>query len=106
MEMDEADRSAFLDSQCGSDPCLRAELNDLLTAEGEIGSNFLEGLALAQAPLRTDTGTGHAVLPSGTRLGPYVVQFLIGAGGMGEVYRSQIRVRCGYLANHVCESCV
>src|SRR5215472_14256338 len=86
MQMDEAERSAFLDSQCAGDPSLRVDLNELLAAEGEIGSNFLEQPALAQAALRTGTLTGHTVLPSGTRLGPYVVQSLIGAGGMGEVY--------------------
>src|SRR5271168_2656833 len=28
-------------------------------------------------------------LPSGTKLGPYEIQSLIGAGGMGEVYRAR-----------------
>ena len=28
-------------------------------------------------------------LPSGTKLGPYDIQSLIGAGGMGEVYRAR-----------------
>ena len=87
MQMDEEARSGFLDSQCATDPSLRAELKELLAAEGEIGSNFLEEPALAA--IRTDTATGHTVLPSGTNLGPYVVQSLIGAGGMGEVYRAR-----------------
>ena len=88
MQMDEEERSDFLDSQCASDPSLRVELEELLAAEGEIGSNFLEEPALAQAALRTDKGR-HTVLPSGTKLGPYVVHSLIGAGGMGEVYRAR-----------------
>jgi serine/threonine protein kinase/Tol biopolymer transport system component len=87
MEMDARERSVFLDSQCASDPSLRAELKELLAAEAEIGSEFLEEPALAT--FRGDSASGHAVLPSGTRLGPYVVQSLIGAGGMGEVYRAR-----------------
>ena len=89
MQMDEGERSDFLDSQCASDPSLRVELKELLAAEGEIGSSFLEEPALAQASLCTDTESRHTVLPSGTKLGPYVVQSLIGAGGMGEVYRAR-----------------
>ena len=88
MEMDERERSAFLDSQCASDPSLRVELKELLAAKGELGSSFLESPALAHVAVRTSSSSS-TVLPQGTKLGPYVIQSLIGAGGMGEVYRAR-----------------
>ena len=89
MEMDAARRSAFLDSQCAGDLSQRAELRELLAAEGEIGSSFLEEPALAQAAAHSEAASVSAALPAGTQLGPYVVQSRIGAGGMGEVYRAR-----------------
>ena len=88
MQMDEAERSAFLDSQCASDPSLRVELNELLAAKGEVGSTFLEDPAIAHV-VQTDTSDSSSILPAGTKLGPYIVQSLIGAGGMGEVYHAR-----------------
>jgi Tol biopolymer transport system component len=89
MEMEEEDRSAYLDSQCASDPSLRAELKELLDAEGQIDSSFLEKPAMAHASSHTHTSDQSSALPPGTKLGIYVVQSLIGAGGMGEVYRAR-----------------
>src|SRR5664279_2765053 len=83
MQMDEEERSAFLDSQCATDPSLRLELNELLAAEGKLGSDFLESPALVNAVLHTDSSATGTVLAPGTKLGLYVVQSLVGAGGMG-----------------------
>ena len=82
MQMGEEERCAFLDSQCAADTSLRAEVNELLAAESEIGSSFLEEPAYVYAATATDTSARGAVLPRGTKLGPYVVQSLIGLGGM------------------------
>jgi Tol biopolymer transport system component len=89
MQMEEDDRSAFLDSQCATDPSLRIELKELLAAEGEVDSSFLEEPAIAHAAAVNGTSEQTMMLPAGTRLGPYQVQSLIGAGGMGEVYRAR-----------------
>ena len=81
MQLAPEERGAFLDCNCTNDPSLRHEVESLLAAYEEVRSSFL------QSPIATD-------LPKGTRLGEYEVQSLLGAGGMGEVYRARdLRLR-------------
>ena len=81
MERTHPDRAAFLDEACKGDQALRQEVESLLAAGDEGQSDFLQS-----AP------TAHLV--KGTRVGDYEIQSLLGAGGMGEVYRARdLRLR-------------
>ena len=77
-----AERSAFLESACAGDHALRRELESLLANEGP---SFLEKSALGVAA-RDMHLTASWI---GRRIGGYEVLALLGAGGMGEVYRAR-----------------
>jgi Tol biopolymer transport system component/predicted Ser/Thr protein kinase len=81
-ELPAAERRAHLDRACGDDADLRSEIESLLAARD--GTLIEGGVARAAAHVIPMRGGWE-----GQALGAYQLGPLIGAGGMGEVYRAR-----------------
>src|SRR5205085_12315455 len=86
LELDEAERAAFLDRACAGDAALRREVASLLASHEEAGS-FLAAPAM-QVAARAIASEQDDVIAGGA-VGPYQIIRLLVRGAMGEPYLPQ-----------------
>jgi len=86
LELQPNQRAALLERACARDEGLRLEVESLLSQPAVAEAFLAEATALSPAQVVSVPGASTL---DGHRIGVYEVQGLLGAGGMGEVYRAR-----------------
>jgi len=85
LEVGDKERVHFLEEACSEDPDLRAEVESLLATHEQAGG-FLGKPAMEEVARQLKEEPPSFI---GRQLGPYQILGLLGAGGMGEVYKAK-----------------
>ena len=86
LELKESQRKAFVEKACAGDENLRQEVESLLKYDRR-GGGFIEGPALEVAAKMITPEKPESLL--GQQVGSYQILSLLGAGGMGVVYKGR-----------------
>ena len=88
LAMAPAERTDWVREACRGDAELAEQVSALLAAHGEL-NDFLDTSPASNKIVQAMNSLQSSEIRRGTRLGDFVVEQLIGAGGMGLVYRAQ-----------------
>ena len=80
------ERATFLKEACAGDESLLGEVESLLALE-QPAESFMEALAMDARAQGIDEDRARSMV--GRQIGPYKILSLLGAGGMGQVYRAR-----------------
>ncbi len=87
LELEESRRAAFLEQACAGDAELRREVESLLQFDDGRGDRFIEEPALEKVAKMMAHEKPESLV--GQQVGAYQILSLLGAGGMGVVYKAR-----------------